>query len=553
MDTKIIVLLVVVTIPIILSLVSLFKVILPSSIKGYFYADKKVNSKQFIDTTVAYAFQIAAISLFATWGYIYGFWTLWVPFFWFLGYRILQWLNNNNYLDSFLQSDSGDTIHGFIASKYNWKYLSLLAGFATLIGLSGTAFFEAEFVSNSLVQAISQDDAFVTLNISSTSLVVFFLFVVIALLYIVIGGFKAIIWTDSIQLKTGFIAILSFVGITFGKTIANGNHWSGMILFILTISLMILLMLQYRKLNELNSEIFRKKTSSTFIIGLIVLIISLLTAFLIADKQPTQDSFSLFIQNQNFKNPLSLGLPAIISLLIANSLWQVVDISNWQRLSSYDTEKSSKELLSKSISFASYYSPLTWAIAIFLGMSFKYLNINIESGWTVLNELITYYFGSNIFFDNFYVLLLFFGMIMIMFSTLDSLISSISYTVYEDIVNIFRKKDLTLKGARIWTIIFTFFFFILYVYFRTYVAEIDKILYAFYSFQIALFPTIFLLLIGKPSSVYSAVTSIVSGMVASIIVLIYLDPYSYSALIVLVVSSIFYYVPNIFIKTKRNG
>jgi Na+/proline symporter len=543
METKTIILLIVIAIPVLLSLISLLKINLPTDLEGFFYANRTVDSKQFIDTTVAYAFQIAAISLFATWGYMYGFWTLWVPLFWYGGYRLLKWLNDNDYLDSFLDSREGETIHGFIAKKYKWKYLSLIAGVATLIGLSGTAFFEAEFVSNSITEVIPN-------TASGSHLLVFFIFVLIALLYIIIGGFKAIIWTDSIQLKTGFIAILSFIGITFGKAISNGYYWSGSILLFLTITLMIILLFRYKQLYILNPQIFKNKISTTFLIGVIVLVISLLVSLIVSDKEPSQDTFLSFFSSQNFKNPLSLGFPAILSLFIANFLWQIVDISNWQRLSSYDTKSSNKQMLSKSISFASFYSPLTWIIAIFLGMAFKYVNADISSGWTVLQDISIHYFNSNILLDNAYIIILLFGMIMIMFSTLDSLISSISYTVYEDIVNVIKKGKLTIKGARIWTVIFTLFFFFFYIYARTRISEIDKILYAFYSFQIALFPTIFFLLIKKQSSIISAVSSISSGILASILVLVYIDPYVYAALVVFIVSMLFYFLPNLFIKIK---
>ncbi|MBL7074925.1 hypothetical protein ISS37_06780 [candidate division KSB1 bacterium] len=174
-------------------------------------ADKKINNNEFLNTTVAYAYQIAAISLFASWGYIYGFWTIWVAVFWFLGFFLLKKLNDYDLLKKYIQSESTLSIHGFLAKKYKSGNVARIAAIASMLGLSGTAFFEAEFTSNIIISAVN------TTQGQSLFMLLFFIFVVVALIYIVVGGFKAVVETDRIQLSFGFIAFSIFLVLTYIK------------------------------------------------------------------------------------------------------------------------------------------------------------------------------------------------------------------------------------------------------------------------------------------------------------------------------------------------
>ncbi len=128
-----------------------------TTVSNYFFADRTTDSDDFINSTVAYGYQIAALALFASWGYVYGFWTIWVPVFWGLGFLLLKYLHDSGKLDVFLNSKENLTIHGFLSKVYKNKNISIIAGIATLIGLSGTAFFEAEFTSDIITSSFRYD------------------------------------------------------------------------------------------------------------------------------------------------------------------------------------------------------------------------------------------------------------------------------------------------------------------------------------------------------------------------------------------------------------
>ncbi|MBL7073876.1 hypothetical protein ISS37_01370 [candidate division KSB1 bacterium] len=178
-------------------------------------------------------------------------------------------------------------------------------------------------------------------------------------------------------------------------------------------------------------------------------------------------------------------------------------------------------------------------------MSLRYVGFNLPDAWTALQNLAAASFSSVSLIDNIYIFIFIFCMISIMYSTLDSLISSISYTTYYDIIlkgNISEKAQLS--KSRMWTIAYTFIFFILYVVVRKFVSGIDNILYTFYAFQLALFPSIILIFISKKLNRLSAYVSIIGGVVLCLIPLIInneiINPYSSAAIFSVIGSTILY-------------
>ena len=73
-------------------------------------------------------------------------------------------------------------------------FIAIIAAIASMIGLSGTAFFEAEFTSDIIAATVAKDIPYLNHYI-------FLFFVLIALFYIVRGGLKTVIETDKLQLK----------------------------------------------------------------------------------------------------------------------------------------------------------------------------------------------------------------------------------------------------------------------------------------------------------------------------------------------------------------
>jgi Na+/proline symporter len=517
----------------VLSLIKVRKSDFAKSVTDFFLADKKLSTSDFINSTVGYGYQIAAVSLFASWGYFYGFWTIWVPIFWALGFFLLKWLNEKGYLNVFYEKNEGNTIHGFLATEYNKPIIGKIAAFASILGLSGTAFFEAEFTSKIIANSTFPNHG------NEWFVGLFLFFIGIALLYILLGGLKTVVATNNVQLSLGFIFFNFFTSYVFVKTIENNFVFTGGILSILSFLSILLLNIFYPKFKKLYPNNFDKKYSPTLLISLLPYIFSIsYFVFHLFTNVAISDSISIFIDNQQVANVFSLGSLSMISLLLANGLWQIVDISSWQRLAAISND-TPKQTISKTLEFIGYYSAITWLIAIFFGMGLKYVGLNINDAWTALQDFASISVSSENLFDNLFVTTLFLSMIFIMFSTLDSLISAISYTVYYDIIS---KNQKTLFGARIWTAIYSIVFLIIYYAVRQKISTIDSILYTFYSFQLTLFAPILFVLVGKKLKSTAVAISILVGIIGTLIPLYInsetINPYTSAALFSVMSSTI---------------
>jgi Na+/proline symporter len=523
----------------------------------FFLADKKMESNELINSTVAYGYQIAAVSLFATWGYTYGFWTIWVPLFWVFGFYILKWLNDSNNLDYFFTNNNGKTIHGFIdqesgrsnsdSLKSSTSFVGIVAALASILGLSGTAFFEAEFTSKVISNAIFTENT----NIWFVGLFVFF--VGVALSYILYGGLKTVAETDGIKLSMGFIFFNLFALYIFVKVIQNGNLYTGGILCTFSAIAILFLNILYPQLKALYPDSLGKKYSFTLIISFLIYLAGIIYAvYALANGLKVTDSLSVFVKDQQVNNILSLGNLSLISLLLANSLWQIVDVSSWQRLAALNRERVMKPEISKTLVFIGWYSGITWLIAIFFGMALKYVGVKIPDAFTAIQDFtaVSIKFGNIV--DQISIMGLFISMIFIMFSTLDSLISAISYTVYYDVVSRGRKD---LKSARISTFLYTLIFLIIYYFVRQKVSTIDTILYTFYSFQLALFPSVLATLLRRKTSKIAIVLSILFGSIGALIPLLInsetINPYTSSAIFTTVFSAFTLLITNSLFRSNQ--
>lgn len=521
-----------------------------TTIDEYFLADKKLGSNDFINSSVAYGYQIAALVLFATWGYLYGFWTIWVPIFWGLGFQILKTFNDKGKLDIFYTKVNNGTIHSFLAKTHNSRIISKIAGIVTLIGLSGTAFFEAEFASDAIIEILPVKK--LAGNIGNLHINGFYIiFILFTLFYVSYGGFKAVTTTDKLQLKVGYVFFNLFVLYTYIKVIDQGYFWTGISLMLLSFIASIFLLYHFKKMYSTNFNVIKEKYPSTLVISFFSYIIAFIYLLfnLTQSNFEYKDSISFFFVSQKFDEPFSLGYLSIIGLLIANGLWQIVDVSNWQRLSSINNLSSVKKEISQALHFTSYYSPVTWLLAIFFGMGIKYTGVEITDAWSALKDFIKVSVSEGGIIDSFFVYILLISIIFIMFSTLDSLISSISFTTHYDILS---KSNKSLSNAILYTVLYTVIFMIIYLFVRQKINQVDSILYTFYSFQLSLFPSIISVLLFRKANYRSSIYSILGGSALTLIPFFInneiINPYSSSSIFSVVGSCLIYYLITIFYK-----
>lgn len=126
-----------------------------------------------------------------------------------------------------------------------------------------------------------------------------------------------------------------------------------------------------------------------------------------------------------------------------------------------------------------------------------------------------------------------------MFSTVDSLVSGTAFTVHNDLLGgpkgILGKK----WSARIVTAIVLIIGFALYTWIRPFINNFSDILYSCWAMQIGLFPVLLSLLLGWKINKWTALLSVLAGIIFALLpnFLTSFDPYSHSPIFALVGSA----------------
>ena len=489
---------------------------------AFHFADRTVSTTDYVDTTVMYAMQVAALTLFATWGFLYGVGALWVPLFWGVGYWLLAKLIEKGYIDNFLLQHDVGTIHQFLANKTHWRLLGVLAALISLMGIVGPAMYEAEFVGTTVarIYALEADSPLISGQL------LFLFFIVIASIYILYGGFHAIVKTDSWQLAFGFCGFSLFTAFLLTEVADEGFIVSAISLTIaMLLSVGVLLWLGLQQYGSIRST--AKPLQFAFLVYGIALLVILGYWFLDGN---VQDTFTSFWESQKFGQPLGLGFMSLISLLIANGLYQVVDVGQWQRLASARYSESDfgpiKSELVRSIRYVMVYSPVTWIMAILFGMTLKYLLPDLADPYdAVASFLIAYWQSMPVL-----VLIFVLSLVAIMLSTLDSLVAAITFTLHNDCLVAFQSKWRSIQFGRLVTILFLVLGLFFYIDLSGRVNNFADILYTCWAFQIALFPLVMVAIVRDRLSASGAFASLAMGIIGALLPLYIssLNPYEHA-------------------------
>jgi len=542
--------------PVLYWFISLNKKYRTDNFEDFHYAGRTIKPENYIDSTVMYAMQVAALTLFATWGFMYGIGTLWVPIFWGFGYWLLAKLIESGKLDNFLTQEHLGTIHQFLAEKSKWRLIGVLAAFISLFGILGPAMYEANFVGSAMARINTASFAeMARINtaselsvnmIAETSLALWLFvgFVVVAAIYMLFGGFKAIVLTDVWQLSIGFGGFSIFTAVLLYRVAKHGEMFAAMIL---TISLLLLtvwlLYIWYKNQKKGLSTLI---TLSLSLLGYVVALASILF------NTSSTDTWKDFLENQHFSEPFGLGIMSLLSLLIANGLYQVVDVGQWQRLASVKTDETldaTKRTLARSIRYIMIYSPITWVIAIVFGMTLKYLMPELSDPYDAVGAFLVHYWSIS----QWLVILIIVAMIAIMLSTLDSLVAAITFTLHNDCLVAFKPQWRTLAAGRIVTVAFLVVGFYFYTVLSGKVSNFADILYTCWAFQIALFPLVMTAVFRNKLSAPTALASLVAGIFGSLFPLFSesLNPYEHSPTLSLLGAGVVMLIGNTLFARKK--
>ncbi len=488
----------------------------PQGVADYQFGSRKLNPADVVDSSIMYGLQVAAIALFATWGYIYGFAALIVPAFWAAGYGLFARVLSEAFLVRFAQDTQFRTLHGFLADHNRARAVCVVAAMLTLVGLAGPAMFEAFTVGRAF--AISMPPLGPT---GGAGLALSFL--AVSLIYMTRGGFPGVVRLDQLQMTLGyggFCAAFAMALVLFADRLGKSvTVWISLACLLAAI-LMALIKIAYdiqswRYLARTGAKDLPKPTRdllglSAVGIGVVAFIWS--TAHGLGLQGPMAVSFPSYAAKS-----FSFGFSALatLSLLVANGLYQFVDVTQWQRLLSVAVDRDSLgavvRVLRGNVLVGGFCSALTWVIAVAFGAFLK--GVFPDPGtdpYALLPSFITLVLATPSSLAGPLLFVFAAGLVAIMFSTLDALVAATAFTVQQDVLGGDRPQSL--MKARIVTTVVLVLQLALYLLVSELAKDrVDAVLYVCWSFQLAMVPIVALLIMGRAGGHAVRILAMVAG------------------------------------------
>lgn len=480
------------------------------SIDDYFLFQRCLTPDLFLKTSVGYSLQVASIFLFLFWTLTYGAVALFVPIAWALGYFLIYLAVRFGILDEFLGT-SGErirTIHGFVAKDAGERRMALVRvmAFATVAGLGGTLIAEIDYASTFILAALGfSSEAFPYADESIHVAVLLF-----TGCYVLWGGYRAVVLTDELQVPLSYasfcIVLISVCALSFKSA---SSLYAATIAASTAVLLLIFLVTRIKLIQ--NTPALDQVLLGGLATG--AAIVALATALGTASGRNFEFSF-FFPPHQESGYFLGFGFFGVVSLGLANALWQFVDISSLQRLQSvkFDpTIPQSRDTITKGLCATGVEASGVWVLVVFLGFALK------AQGVASYDDVSAFFAGL----QGPSMLLLptiVFTYVVFMISTADGFISAMSFVAYQDIHGSGRpgldqeSVASQLRSPR-WTTVATIFVvYVLYLVLKWGTERIDQILYAIYAVQLSIFPVIFARLFWpRRVSIAAGIASIIVG------------------------------------------
>jgi hypothetical protein len=497
----------------------------PSSVDDYQFGERRLNPSDVVDASIMYGLQIAAISLFATWGFQFGVAALVVPLFWVLGYFLICVALSNRFLENFAKDSEFRTLHGFLADHGRVRSIRITAALLTLVGLAGPAMVEAFTVGRAIGAAIPTFG-----DVGGAGLALGFL--AVSLIYMTSGGFPGVVKLNQFQMMFGYgglcASIAGLMLMSMNK-VGSTTTFSLALCCLLASVAMLVIKIRHDRQTHLYLYAFHSDSGTKQTLDVMGLAASSIgaIAFLIV---VIISYFSVSTDPIDAQKPAWLGtstgygftLLATISLFVANAFYQFVDVTQWQRLVSLSVNKNnlsqSAAMLRSNILNGGIGSSLTWVIAILFGVFLRSLFPDPDANpYTLIQAVIAEVLQFEGAWSGPLIFILVASLLAIMFSTLDAIVSATSFTVQEDLIGIDRARA-SVFLARTLTVGVVFVQLMFYLGIGFLAGDrVDAVLYICWSFQLAMMPVVAGLILGRGGSYPARFISLISGATGALL------------------------------------
>jgi hypothetical protein len=507
MQTHMIVgILVAATLPFVASIFSAFS---PSTrvkdIDGYFLFDRELDIDSFLKTTVGYSLQAASIALFFYWTFSNGITgPIVVCVAWTGGYWLMAFAVQCGRFDDFLRmglpentSMKAETIHGFIGERIGpeshlkrWAILAVSA--ASIIGLGGTMMAEIDYSTQFFLTSIqiSNPSELIRLSVEITVLA-------FTVLYVLWGGYKSAVFTDRFQVPLAYVAFSVFgFGAAFLAATYTNDTGTGYLVSAIIVLLSLIFWNRRRLLREvLPLDSWDQLT--TFFTFIPIIIAGIFLLYYLSRATSGAWSTAILVQALHPSTPtfLGFGVWGTIALVVANGIWQFIDISSLQRLRSIDADQVTQHRgrIVHALRVTGTEAGIGWLLIAITAAILRTAGFSNDAFMGAIAE-INGSFG-------FLIPVFIFTVTVYMLSTISGFISALSFVSYYDIIPTITNRldardglSIRLQAARTTTLAVISAIFLLYLLLRLVLAAsgstaIATILYAIYAFQVVILPS----------------------------------------------------------------
>ncbi len=387
----------------------------------YFLARQRMTPDDYGDTQIAYALQMSTVYPFFVLT-VSGAWTVPVlnSIFWFVGIFLFFFCVPS--FKPFLGESR--TIHAFIANLNEAPSLRRFASSLTIIAFVGVIIFEIVYGA-SVFKVIFGGNRIIYY------LVIAFLAAYLTT-YIWNGGQTATLRTEQFQLLIAYVGLhISVVYMIFDKNMhVNKITPSVVPLLVLIASLFMVC----SRLKALWRAVKKRRRLITFAYVVILLSLSSMIVALTVSA-PKFDYNALLSTDVSLRNisPINFWMMMGTAVLLP-IFWQFVDLTNWQRICSLTTQSPDDYVVNAKRGLKEYFteSPLSWLIAVVLGLLAPQLMNVTQAGNDPFETFIRYFLGNGKLMPQIVGIFLVAGVVGIFMSTADAAITAVGYAFAYD-------------------------------------------------------------------------------------------------------------------------
>jgi hypothetical protein len=334
----------------------------------YFYADQSIKPDLYSQSAAAYMLQAGVTFYFIYYGYQYGIGNLIYLIAWAIGLLLF----GGSATQLLVLRGNKTALPDLVAGHESDWWSRMIVAFLSILTFLAILYVEAVFVANMTAAVVGEtksDSRFVWWTIFTTLLASIYL-------YSAMGGQKKVILTDSYQLSTAYLGF----AITLTFLVVRVSAKEPMTAFILACALVALYgTLVYFYIMKLKANVFGR---SCVILSFIAAALAAFAAWanLTPTSPPLRNIGGLF---SPFSDPL--GGVTVLGFCMLNLLVQFGDYTNYQRNAALQIDKGlsvdeQKKVIRQSIQSVAVLSPISWTLAILLGMLLKIGGFPSEPG-----------------------------------------------------------------------------------------------------------------------------------------------------------------------------